>query len=570
MKNRLLATLVTVALILTLVVSANAASETNPNLGAGLYPGTSEPGVITVDCATMSKLNPILMTYGTELSMARHLWDAPVKLDVDNNVIPGAAESWTVSDDSLTWTFKIRQGMKWVNSKGEVVADVTAKDFEFGIKELLNPEVAAEYYYMASIFANADAYYAYKSGTSEVVVEWDQVGVKALDDYTLELKLERVLPYFLQQIKFEVFAPIYEPFYTEVGAANYCTSPETGLYTGAFYMTEWVLENKVVTVKNPYWYDAANVTLEGVVYAKYVDTNARLNAFMGGEIDLIDLAGGEQRAIFEAEGFTVSSYVGGYSFYYLCNNTDVSDLRSPSLRKAISAAIDRWQFINTIRKDSSVPAACFTLGVSGVNTPNFSDAVVAANGGEPLYNPVADPELAKSYLPKALEELGYTDISQIKVVLMTSEGTLNEATSQLIQEQLRVNLGLDVGIEVLTITEARARRNAKNYDIFFTGWGPDYNDPMTDLDLWVTGGGNNHSGYSSAEYDALIEAAKVETDMVAREQLFVQMEMLLAEDMPIIPIFWRAEDYVVSEKMVSGYTRMPFQQINLFYTRLAD
>ena len=196
--------------------------------------------------------------------------------------------------------------------------------------------------------------------------------------------------------------------------------------------------------------------------------------------------------------------------------------------------------------------------------------MVAANGGKPLYNPVADPELAKSYLPKALEELGYTDISQIKVVLMTSEGTVNEATSQLIQEQLRVNLGLDVDIEVLTITEARARRNAKDYDIFFTGWGPDYNDPMTDLDLWVTGGGNNHSGYSSAEYDALIEAAKVETDMVAREQLFVQMEMLLAEDMPIIPIYWRAEDYVVSEKMVSGYTRMPFQQINLFYTQLAD
>ena len=569
MKNRIIATLVMIMMVFSLVTTASAVTE-NPNLGAGLYPGTAEPGMITVECSTMSKLNPILMTYNTELSMARHLWDALVKLDADNNLIPAAAESWTSSEDGLTWTFKLREGVKWVNSAGEAVADVTAHDFEYGIKELLNPEVAAEYYYMAVIFKNAQAYYDYMSGASTTEVKWEDVGVKALDDYTLELTLENVLPYFLQQIKFEVFAPVYELFYTEVGAANYATSPETALYTGGFYMTEWVLENKIVTMKNPYWFDAANVTIDGINWVKYVDSNAKLNAFMGGELDIMDLAGGDQRTIFESEGFVVSSYVGGYSFYLLANNTETSDLRSPSLRKAISAALDREQYISTIRKDNSVPADCFTLGVTGVNTPTFAEAVVAANGGAPLYNPVADSELAKSYLPAALEELGYTDVSQIKVVFMTSESTVNEATSQLFQEQLRVNLGLDVGIEVLTITEARARRNAKNYDLFFTGWGPDYNDPMTDLDLWVTGGGNNHSGYSSAEYDGLIAAAKLETDLVAREQLFVQCEMLLKEDMPIIPIYWRAEDYVASEKLVGGYVRMPFQGYNLFYTRLAD
>ena len=129
---------------------------------------------------------------------------------------------------------------------------------------------------------------------------------------------------------------------------------------------------------------------------------------------------------------------------------------------------------------------------------------------------------------------------------------------------------MNAGSEVLTITEARARRNAHNYDLFAGGWGPDYNDPMTDLDLWETGNGNNHTGYSSAEYDALIEAAKVETDMVAREQIFVQCEFLLVEDMPIIPIYWRHEDYAVSEKMAEGYARLPFQSYNLIYTKLAE
>jgi len=568
MKNRFVAWLL--CLVMLLSVSAVAAAEVNPNQGLGYYPGTSTKGSIAVECSTMSVMNPIKMTYNTELGIARHTQEHLVRLSpVDNQIVPGAAESWTSSPDGLTWTFNLRKDMKWVNSKGEVVGDVTAHDYVFGWRELLNPANAAEYYAYAAVFKNGQAYYDYASGVPgapEVSIE--DVAIKAVDDYTLVCELENVLPYFLQYVKFEVMAPIYEPFYTEVGADVYGTSPDTMLYCGPFYMSDWVLENKITTPKNEHWYDAANVSLGQIEWIKYTDTNAKMNAFQGGEVDLIDVTG-EQREMFAAEGFTVSNYVGGYSFYLYCaidNDRDISNL---NLRKAISYALDREQLINTVFKNDSEPSPTFALGIAGANTETFSEAVLAANGGERLYPANSDEAKAQEYFAKALEELGKT-ADQIDITFMVSEGTQNELYNQVMQEQLRKVLGIEAKIEVLTITEARARRNAHDYDLFAGGWGPDYNDPMTDLDLWTTTNGNNHTGYSSKKYDALIELAKVETDMVEREQIFVKCEKLIAEDMPIIPIYWRHEDYVVSEKMAEGYARLPFQSYNLIYTKLAE
>ena len=293
-----------------------------------------------------------------------------------------------------------------------------------------------------------------------------------------------------------------------------------------------------------------------------------INAFQGGELDVTDITG-EQRAMLQAEGYQTINYPGGYSYFFWVNVTDTSDMRSLSLRKAISAAIDRQQIIDTVFKNDNKVSTAMTYGISGVAHESFAEAVVERNGGAGLYAASADPELAKSFLPAALEELGYTDASQIKVTLMTSEGTQNELLSQVVQEQVRKALGVELGIEVLTITESRARRNALQFDMFMGGWGPDYNDPMTDLELFTTTNGNNHTGYSNPEYDALIESTKSELDAAKREQLFVDAEFILQRDLPIIPVYWRYEDYAASEKLVEGFARKPFQALNLIYTKLA-
>ncbi len=549
--------------------AAASGAVTNPNAGKGYYPGTSKKGSISAEVTTISVMNPILMTYNNEFSIARHAWDCLVKLDENNNIVPAAAESWESSEDGMKWTFHIRQGAKWVDSTGAEIGDVTANDFVFAWSELLNPDNAAEYYAFATVFKNAQKYYDYKSGASSEAVTLDEVGFKATDDYTLEVELESYLPYFLQYVKFEVMSPIYQPFYEKVTADKYGTSPETLAFNGPFYMTSWVTENSVTLAKNPSWYDADKVSLEEINFVKFSDTNTRYNAFLGGELDIADVTG-EQRAAFEAEDFTVSSYVGGYSYFAWMNTTEASDMRSVNLRHAISESLDRRQLIDTVFKnDNEVPKA-LTLGISGVNTETFADAVVADNGGEPLYSEHSDPEKAKEYLAKALEDLGYTDASQIKISLMTSEGTQNELLSQVIQEQVRQNLGVNVDIEVLTITEWRARRNSLEFDFCVGGWGPDYNDPMTDLELMFSTNGNNHTGYNNPDYDALIEATKTETDPVAREKIFINCEYKIAEDLPVLPLYWRHEDYVASEKMSGGYLRKPFQAYNLIYTTLDE
>ena len=542
---------------------------TNPNVGKGMYPGTSKKGSISVDVTTLSVMNPLLMTYNNEFSIARHVWNCLVALDANNEIIPAAAESWESSDDGMKWTFHIRKGGKWVDSTGKEIGDVTANDFVFAWSELLNPENAAEYYQFATVFKNAQKYYDYKSGESTEEVTLDQVGFKAVDDYTLEIELEEYLPYFLQYLKFEVMSPIYQPFYEQVGAAKYGTSPETLAFNGPFYMTKWVTENSVTVQKNPSWYDAANVELEEINFVKYSDRNTAYNAFLGGELDVLDVTG-EQRASFTAEDFAVSSYIGGYSYFAWVNTTDTSDFRSKNLRLAFSEALDRQQIIDTVFKnDNEVPKA-FTLGITGVNTPTFADAVVAANGGQSMYSATANLDKAKEYLAAALTDLGYSDASQIKVKLMTSEGTQNQLLSQVIQEQIRKALGIEVEIEVLTITEWRARRNDMQFDFCVGGWGPDYNDPMTDLELFTSENGNNHTGYANPDYDALIESTKTERDPAAREQIFVKAEQMIKEYQMVIPIYWRHEDYVASEKMESGYLRLPFQAYNLIYTKLAQ
>lgn len=554
---------------------------TNANVGKGMYTGTSEPGAITVECSTMDVMNTVKMTYATELAVARHTYDALVKLDGNNNVYGAAAESWETSDDGMVWTFHIRQGAKWVDSTGTPVADVTANDFVFAWSELINPDNASEYSSFGMVFKNAQAYWDYKAGESTTEVTLDDVGFKALDDYTLQVELENYQPYFLQTVKFEVLSPVYEPFYTEVGADAYGTAPDKMLYNGPFYMTEWITDNKIVVEKNTTWYDADSVSLNKINFVKYTDRNTAINAFMGGEIDIIDLSNGDQSGMFTAEGYTVDAFAGGYSFYFYTNTLDedgvaanpgskLSDTRSVNLRKAISYAIDRTQLIATVFKNQNTSPDCFSLGISSVDGGSFGDVVKAANGGQALYPATADTAKAQEYLTAALADLGYADASQIDITLMTSEGTANELFSQVIQEQLRQNLGIEAKIEVLTIGEARARRNAKNYDLFSGGWGPDYNDPMTDLELWTSNNSNNHTGYASEAYDALIDATKTETDPAAREQLFVQAEMQLAEDMPVIPTYWRAEEYLASEKIASGALRLPFQYYNLIYTQLAD
>jgi oligopeptide transport system substrate-binding protein len=465
-------------------------------------------------------------------------------LDENDKVIPGVAKDWTVSDDQLTYTFNLREGMKWSNGE-----PVTANDFVFAWKSLLTPDFASDYAYFGYIFKNGLKY-----NTGEVGAE--ELGFKALSDYKLEVTLENPASYFLSTLAFGVFAPVNEKAYNEFGTA-YGTDADKMVYNGPFKMTSWEHENKIVLEKNPDFYNASKINLDKITMVMINDSNAALNAFKAGEVDVIGV-NGDQAVALKAEKFPVYTYDDGSTFYLEFNTLDPM-LANQNLRTALTYAVDKQAFVDAIVKNSSKAAISFTAPALNGLEKKFSDEV------GPLV-PVVDVAKAKEYLEKAKQELG---VSEIKLTMICDDGDVAIKNASFVQEQLKTNLGIDVEVESMPFKSRLERMSNKDFSIVFAGWGPDYNDPMTFLDMFETGNGNNHTSYSSAAYDELLDKVRKELDPKTRFGYLMDLEKMLMTDLPIGPIYWRSRDYILSGKIESGVVRTAFQDMNYRYVKLA-
>ncbi len=511
-----------------------------------LYMGTPDANAITVNLGSEpADLCSITTTDTLSGSILRHVIENLVELDENDKVIPGCATDWTVSDDGLTYTFNIRQGMKWSNGE-----PVTAKDFVFAWTSLLDPSFASEYAYFGYIFKNGQ-----KFNNGEVTA--DQLGFKAVDDYTLEVTLENPTAYFLDTLAFYVLAPVNEKAYKEFGTA-YATDADKIVTNGPFKLDSWEHESKIVMSKNPDFYDAAKVNVDQITWLMINDTNAALNSFKAGECDIVGI-NGDQLKMMQGEGFPTFNYDDGSCFYLEYNMTD-KYLANVNLRTAITYAVDKQAFIDSIVKNNSKPATGFTAtAINGVNG-KFHDEV-----GDTV--PVVDVEKAKEYYQKALSELG-TDKIQLTMICDDSDTAIKNAA--FVQEQLKTNLGLEITVESMPFKSRLDRMTNKDFSIVFAGWGPDYNDPQTFLDMFETGNGNNHTSYSDADYDALLNKVRTTLDASERMGYLADMEKKLMTDLPIGPVYWRCRDYVVSGKIASGVVRTAFQDMNYRYVKLAQ
>lgn len=535
----------------TQAAEATKAPAEVPAGDSSAYPGTPDANAITVNIASEPpQMCSITMTDTVSFTVLRHVVENLVMLDADDKVIPGVATDWTVSDDGLVYTFNLRQGMKWSNGE-----PVTANDFVFAWTSLLTPSFAAPYAYFGYIFKNG---LAYNSGE----VTADQLGFKALSDYQLEVTLENPASYFLSTLAFGVFAPVNEKAYNEFGTA-YGTDADKMAYNGPFNMTSWEHENNVVLEKNPDFYDAANISLNKITMVMINDTNTALNSFKAGEVDIIGL-NGDQANLMRGENYPVLTYDDGSSWYLEYNTLD-PQLSNVNLRTAITYAIDKQAFVDSIVKNSSRAAASFTAPALNGLSGKFNEEVVAS-AGAPLV-PILDVAKAQEYLAKAKEELG-TD--KITLTMISDDSDTAVTQSAFVQEQLKVNLGIDLQVESMPFKSRLERMTNKDFSMVFAGWGPDYNDPMTFLDMFETGNGNNHTSYSSAEYDALLDKVRVELDPTTRFGYLMDLEKLLMKDLPIGPIYWRSRDYVLSGKIASGAVRTAFQDMNYRYLKLAQ
>lgn len=524
----------------------SACGKKNPTGGSkNAYPGTSEAKSITVNISTEPPdMFSVTMTDTTSFTVLRHIVENLVTLDENDNVKPGVAKDWTVSDDGLVYTFNLRDDMKWSNGE-----PVTAHDFVFAWTALLTPGFASDYAYFGYVFKNGEAYNNGEAGAEEL-------GFRALSDYQLEVTLENPTVYFLDTLAFGVFAPVNEKAYKEFGTA-YATDADKMVYNGPFKMTSWEHESKIVLEKNPDYYNADNIELEKIVMVMINDSNAALNSFKVGEVDMIGLTG-EQVQLMKKENYPIYTYADGSTFY-LEYNLENKYLSNKNLRKAITYAIDKQAFIDSIVKNNSQAAVSFTApAIKGLND-KFCKEVGSLQ-------PVYDAKLAKEYYNKALEELNVDKIS-LSLIIDDSDSAVKNGA--FVQEQLKVNLGLEIKVEPMPFKSRLDRMSNKDFEIVFSGWGPDYNDPLTFLDIFETGGGNNHGNFSIAQYDELLDKVRKEMDEKTRFEYLKELEQILMEEMPIGPIYWRSRDYILSGKIASGVIRTAFQDINLINVKLS-
>lgn len=503
-----------------------------------------------------TSLNTLLATYAYDFTPINAMIECLYRDDENDVPQPAGAETVDISDDKLVYTFHLREDATWSNGD-----PVVATDYEFAWQQALNPEVASDYAYMLYFIHNAEPYF---NGE----VEWSEVGVKVIDDYTLEVTLDNPLPYATDLFAFPTLAPINQKFYEEVGADKYATDAEYFCCNGMYELTEWSHNSQIVFQKREDYWNADAVGPDEIVYKIITDSQAGLNSYLSREIDYTDLDSGEVVQQAEAAGFEVGVKP-ARSSYYLIVNTEDEFMSNQNLRLALAYSIDKQALVDTVYQNDNQPMTSFTPpAIMGANESSFQEALVAERGE--MYPGSGDLEKAQEYLQAALEELGCT-VDELNLSIDCADDSLRRNCATFLQEQWRQNLGIEnITVNSMQTKQVSANRQSGDYCMSLGGWSPDYNDAINFLDLWVTDGGNNDSFWSNEEYDNLIAQATAEADEEVRQQYLFDAEEILAAEMPIIPLYWQCQNYSYNKDKIVDGAIITANQTTFYYATLAE
>ncbi len=506
-----------------------------------------------------TSLNTLLATYAYDFTPINAMIECLYRDDENDVPQPAGAETVDISDDKLVYTFHLREDATWSNGD-----PVVATDYEFAWQQALNPKVASDYAYMLYFIHNAQPYF---NGE----VEWSEVGVKVIDDYTLEVTLDNPLPYATDLFAFPTLAPINQKFYEEVGADKYATDAEYFCCNGMYELTEWSHNSQIVFQKREDYWNADAVGPDEIVYKIITDSQAGLNSYLSREIDYTDLDSGEVVQQAEAAGFEVGVKP-ARSSYYLIVNTEDEFMSNQNLRLALAYSIDKQALVDTVYQNDNQPMTSFTppaiMGAAGADGPSFQEALLEERGE--MYPGSGDLEKAQEYLQAALEELGCT-VDELNLSIDCADDSLRRNCATFLQEQWRQNLGIEnITVNSMQTKQVSANRQSGDYCMSLGGWSPDYNDAINFLDLWVTDGGNNDSFWSNEEYDNLIAQATAEADEEVRQQYLFDAEEILAAEMPIIPLYWQCQNYSYNKDKIVDGAIITANQTTFYYATLAE
>ena len=486
----------------------------------------------------VESLDPQQATDGTSFEVIADYTDGLMQMDADGQAVNAIAESYDISDDGLTYTFHLRADANWSNGD-----PVTANDFVFAWQRAVDPEIASEYSYMLSDIGQIVNAQEIIDGTKDK----SELGVTAVDDKTLEVKLNVPVSYFLSLMYFPTFYPVNQAFYESVGD-TFATSPETTLSNGAFVLDDYQpAATAIHLTKNADYYNADSVKLAGLNYQVIQDSQQALMSYQNGDLDTT-LVNGEQ--VDQVKDDPAFAAIGaGYLWYISPNIKEVKELDNLNIRLALTMALNREAITTDVLKDGSAPT--FTAVpmdfAAGPDGSDFSE-------DQTKFQDVCryDAAAAADYWAKGLEELGITELN-LTMIHDADDAPIKVA--QVVKEQLETTLpGLTVDLQQMPKKERVERMQEGEFEIALTRWGPDYADPMTYLGMWITDNSNNYGFWSNAEYDSIIAdctTGETAMDPAARWAALYDAEKIVMDEAVIFPLYTQCNAELISTN-VSG------------------
>lgn len=541
MKKKFLAILLTAAMVVGLTACGSSADQgaAGDNTQSGTEteaqadaPAAAEGGKeLAVQVGPDPEtIDPALNSAIDGGNMILHAFEGLLILDQDGNLAPGQAESWTTSEDGLTWTFTLRDGLKWSDGSA-----LTANDFVYSWKRVCDPNVAAPY---------AETVLGMVKGYDEAIGgNLDALAVTAQDEKTLVVELADPCPYFGSLAAFATLSPVQQATVDANGDA-WATAPETYVSNGPFYMTDWVPGSHITFSKNPNYWNAEAVKLGSLKFVLMEDPNASYSAYQTGELLMIkDVPTQEIPSLEGNEEFHVEPIIGTY---YISFNTQKAPFDNADVRKALSLAIDR-EYVATTLMQGTYSAAGNFMG-PGWADPAGGDFMENANGGKE-YIDTANYEGNLEEAKKILADAGYPNGEGFPTIsYTTNDAGYHKVVAEYLQ-QAWAELGINLQVNVVEWSSFTPMRRSGDFEVARNGWVGDYADPSNMLEILYSTNGNNDGKYTSEAFDAALDASRVTMDGEERSKALHAAEDALMNEMGCAPLAYYNDFWLQSPKI---------------------
>jgi len=503
-------------------------------------------------------LDPALNSAVDGGNMLITLFETLLIIDQDNKVQPGQAEKYEVSPDGLTWTFTMRDGLKWSDG-----TELNAKDFEYTFKRIADTNVAAPY--AETVIGMIEGY---KDAIDSKNPE--KLNVKASEDgKTLTVKLAYPCSYFDKIVAFGTMSPVQKAT-VEKNGDSWATKPETYVCNGPYTITEWTPSEKIVCKKNENYkggWDSSKIVNDKLTFLLLEDSSASYTAYTGGTAQLIKDVPTEEIPTLKKDKkdeFNVDPILGTY---YLSMNLNKAPFNNKNVRKALSLAIDRDYVANTVMQGTYTPAYNYVgTGVDDVDTGKFLENSKAANGGKTYISEDYKANLEEA--KKALAEAGYPEGKGFPTITYsTNDAGYHKAVAEYLQ-QVYKDLGITMNIDIVDWSSFTPKRRAGEYEMARNGWVMDYNDASNMIELFVSSNGNNDGKYNNPAFDKAMNDSKV-ADKTAHFAALHEAEKIVSEDYGFIPVAYY-NDFWLQSTSLKGTWHSPYGYWYLQYAYLAD